>query len=47
MFILEVAAMLFALCGSVDPMRVVRRDLDAINQKGNGCQWIMEALFDG
>jgi thiamine phosphate synthase YjbQ (UPF0047 family) len=28
-------------------MRVVRRDLDAVNEKGNGCQWIEEALLDG
>jgi hypothetical protein len=47
MFVLEGLAMLFALYGSADPMRVVRRDLDAINQKGNGCQRIVEALLDG
>jgi hypothetical protein len=48
MFVLEVAlAMLFSLDGSVDPTRVVRRNLDAINQKVDGCQQIMEALLDG
>jgi hypothetical protein len=47
MFVLEVLAMLFALDGSADPMRVVRRDPDAIDYKGNGCQRIVEALLDG
>jgi hypothetical protein len=39
--------MLFALYGSADLMRVVKWNPNAINEKGDGCQWIMEALLDG
>jgi hypothetical protein len=39
--------MLFALDRGADPMRVMRRNPDAIDKKSDGSQRIVEALADG